>query len=54
MELFRKYEKLFALDNFDLGCAQNVEHTINTNDHRPIAMRPFVEVNPWKQLSMKK
>ena len=50
MELFRKYKKVFALDNFDLRRAQNVEHTINTNDHRPIAMRPIRRSKPLEAI----
>ncbi|KAJ9078058.1 hypothetical protein DSO57_1010873 [Entomophthora muscae] len=36
MKLFEKYKSIFAKDNFDLGCAKNVQHYINTGDMPPI------------------
>ena len=41
MILFNKYCKVFAEDNFDLGCAVNVQHKITTEDSRPIHSRPI-------------
>jgi dUTPase len=36
LDLFEKYKEVFAEDDFDLGCATGVIHTIDTGDHRPI------------------
>ena len=39
--LLNKYCEVFAKDNFDLGCAVNVQHKITTEDSRPIHSRPI-------------
>ncbi|KAJ9068331.1 hypothetical protein DSO57_1029795 [Entomophthora muscae] len=36
MSLFEKYKSIFAEDNFDLGCAKNTLHYIDTGDKQPI------------------
>ena len=54
MELFRKHKKVFALDNFDLGCAQMWNTPSIPMITGLLPCLPFVEVNPQKQLSMKK
>ena len=41
MILLNKYCEVFAKDNFDLGCAVNVQHKITTEDSRPIHSRPI-------------
>ncbi|KAJ9059535.1 DNA damage-inducible protein 1 [Entomophthora muscae] len=35
MALFEKYKSIFAEDNFNLGCAKNTLHYINTGDKGP-------------------
>ncbi|KAJ9090606.1 hypothetical protein DSO57_1000458 [Entomophthora muscae] len=32
LKLFEKYKSIFAKDTFDLGCARNVQHHIDTGD----------------------
>ena len=41
MALFEKYRCIFAEDDFDLGCAVDVTHHIDTGDNAPICMRPI-------------
>ena len=33
--LFEKYRGIFSKTNFDLGCAADVEHKVNTQGHAP-------------------
>ena len=35
-ELVSAFEDTFAMDENELGCAQDVAHTIHTGDHQPI------------------
>ena len=35
-ELVLAFEDTFAIDENELGCAQDVAHTIDTGDHQPI------------------
>ena len=39
--LLNKYCEVFAKDDFDLGCAVNIQHKITTEDSRPIHSRPI-------------
>ena len=39
--LLNKYCEVFAKDNFDLGCAVNVQHNITTEDSCPIHSSPI-------------
>ena len=39
-KLFEKYSHIFAKDDFDLGCATNVQHVLDIGDHPPIRSRP--------------
>jgi hypothetical protein len=41
LKLFKKYRQAFSEDDLDLGCAEGIEHTIDTGDHRPICQRPI-------------
>ena len=38
--LVARYTDVFALDPTELGCAQDVVHTIDTSDHEPIKQHP--------------
>ncbi|KAJ9072562.1 hypothetical protein DSO57_1026237 [Entomophthora muscae] len=39
--LFEKYRCIFAKDDFDLGCAADVTHHIDTGDNKPIWLCPI-------------
>ena len=39
-KLFEKYSHIFAKDNFDLGCATNVQHVLDIGNHPPICLHP--------------
>ena len=39
-ELVLALEDTFAMDENELGCAQDVAHTIDTGDHQPIRQPP--------------
>ncbi|KAJ9082348.1 Ankyrin repeat and SOCS box protein 3 [Entomophthora muscae] len=41
LALFKKYKEIFAKDNFDLGCAHNTLHHIDTGDEQPIHLCPI-------------
>ncbi|KAJ9088604.1 hypothetical protein DSO57_1021370 [Entomophthora muscae] len=41
LALFKKYKEIFAKDNFDLGCARNTLHHINTGEEQPIHLCPI-------------
>ncbi|KAJ9069946.1 hypothetical protein DSO57_1013658 [Entomophthora muscae] len=41
MILFEKYRSIFAEENFDLGCAKNTLHYINTGDKQPTQLCPI-------------
>ena len=36
LKLFKKYSQVFAKDDYDLGCAREITHNINTGDVSPI------------------
>lgn len=38
--LVLEFEEAFALDETELGCAQDVTHTIDTADHKPVRQMP--------------
>ena len=39
-DLFLRYKHIFAKDDFDLGCATNAQHVLDTGDSPPIRSRP--------------
>ena len=39
--LMMKYQEVFYQGNHDLGCAVDVKHYIDTEDQRPICLRPI-------------
>ncbi|KAJ9078810.1 hypothetical protein DSO57_1002871 [Entomophthora muscae] len=41
LALFEKYKEIFAKDNFDLGCACNTLHHIDTDEEQPIRLFPI-------------
>ncbi|KAJ9064544.1 hypothetical protein DSO57_1029474 [Entomophthora muscae] len=41
LALFEKYKDIFAKDDFDLGCAQNTLHHIDTDEECPIRLCPI-------------
>ena len=41
MNLFDQYKEVFAKDDYDLGKAVGVEHTLDTQGHDPIRSRPI-------------
>ncbi|KAJ9079806.1 DNA damage-inducible protein 1 [Entomophthora muscae] len=41
LALFEKYKEIFAKDDFDLRCAHNILHHIDTGEERPIPLCPI-------------
>ena len=39
--LFEKYRDIFSKNDFDLGCAANIEHKVDTQGHAPFKARPI-------------
>ena len=39
--LFERYCSIFANEDFDLGCAKDILHKIETGDNTPIRLRPI-------------
>ena len=40
-QLFQDFSDIFAVQNYDIGKTDVVEHHIDTGNHRPIRMRPY-------------
>ena len=40
MQLLRKYSNTFSEGDYNLGCAKNIQHRIDTGDHQSIRLRP--------------
>ncbi|KAJ9087867.1 hypothetical protein DSO57_1028862 [Entomophthora muscae] len=47
--LFEKYCFIFAEDTFNLGCANEVTHHIDTGDNKPVFLQPIQHSNASKE-----
>ena len=45
IELFNKYNYIFAKDGYDLGCASNTQHVLYVGDHPPILFKTTLPVS---------